>query len=137
MDPVILVGGMQPFQAIGVLADGSGQDLTSQVTWTSTTSATAGITSGGLANGARGRHDGHSGHAGFHQRLDEPHGAFPMADTTPPTATITEPGQRRDDLLTDRRRRHGRRCDFLKYVLELSTAGANDFTTLTTGKRRR
>jgi hypothetical protein len=47
----ITAGNQQPFTATGVFADGSTQDETATVTWTSSNSAVATIVSGGLASG--------------------------------------------------------------------------------------
>lgn len=47
----ILVGGTQQYKATGSYTNGSTQDLTTAVTWTSSTPAVATINSGGLATG--------------------------------------------------------------------------------------
>ncbi len=51
LNPVINIGATQQFVATGSYSDGSIQDLSSQVTWTSSTPALASITTGGLATG--------------------------------------------------------------------------------------
>src|SRR5208283_638022 len=48
-NPTILVGATQPFTATGAYSNGSTQNLTSQVTWTSSKAAVATINSNGLA----------------------------------------------------------------------------------------
>ena len=49
--PSIAAGGTQQFTATGTFSDGSKQDLTSSATWSSSATAIATITSGGLATG--------------------------------------------------------------------------------------
>ena len=48
-NPSIVVGSEQQFKAMGVFSDGSQEDITSSVTWTSSDPATARISSSGLA----------------------------------------------------------------------------------------
>ena len=49
--PAIAAGATQPFTATGTYNDGSTQNITSQVAWTSSAGAVAGINSAGVANG--------------------------------------------------------------------------------------
>ena len=49
--PSIAAGATQPFTATGTYNDGSTQNITSQVAWTSSAAAVAGINSGGVASG--------------------------------------------------------------------------------------
>jgi hypothetical protein len=51
VDPTIAKGTTVQFSAIGTYSDGSTQDLTTQVTWSSSSTATASITAGGFATG--------------------------------------------------------------------------------------
>lgn len=53
-NPSLKVGAQQQFTATGTFSNQTTQDLTSQVTWTSGTTATATITSGGNATGVAG-----------------------------------------------------------------------------------
>jgi trimeric autotransporter adhesin len=53
-NPSIKVGAMQQFTATGTYSDNSSKDLTTQVTWSSATSAVAMINSAGLATGLSG-----------------------------------------------------------------------------------
>ncbi|MBE0540496.1 MAG: Ig-like domain-containing protein [Verrucomicrobia bacterium] len=48
-NPSLVTGGTQPFAATGTYSDGSTQNLTSQVTWTSSSTAVATINAGGVA----------------------------------------------------------------------------------------
>ena len=50
-NPTIMTGGTQQFVATGTYSDNSTQNLSSQVTWTSSKTAVATITTGGLATG--------------------------------------------------------------------------------------
>lgn len=50
-DPTVAAGLTQPFVAIGTFSDGSTQDLTTQVTWSSSNPAVASIDATGLATG--------------------------------------------------------------------------------------
>jgi hypothetical protein len=52
-NPSIVVGTTQQFQATGTYTDGSTQNLTSQVTWASTTTAAATITGAGKSAGVK------------------------------------------------------------------------------------
>jgi phospholipase C len=54
VNPTIAQGGTQQFTATGTYTDGSTQDLTTAVTWTSSNPAVASINSGGLATGLAG-----------------------------------------------------------------------------------
>jgi hypothetical protein len=49
VNPSILIGGSQPFTATGTYSDSSTQNITSQVTWTSSSTGVAAVTAGGLA----------------------------------------------------------------------------------------
>jgi hypothetical protein len=49
--PTIASGATQPFTATGTYDDGSTQNITSQVAWTSSAATVAGINSGGVASG--------------------------------------------------------------------------------------
>jgi Domain of unknown function (DUF4082)/Bacterial Ig domain/Bacterial Ig-like domain (group 2)/Fibronectin type III domain len=51
-NPSLLVGASQQFTAIGTYSDGSTQNLTSQATWTSSSTAVAAVNAGGLATAA-------------------------------------------------------------------------------------
>jgi hypothetical protein len=51
VDPTIAKTTTQAFTATGFFTDGSSQDITTQVTWTSSSTSVATITSGGLATG--------------------------------------------------------------------------------------
>jgi type IV pilus assembly protein PilY1 len=51
VNPTIYLGNTQQFTATGIYSDGSTQNLTSQVTWSSATTSVATISSGGLATG--------------------------------------------------------------------------------------
>jgi hypothetical protein len=51
-DPSISLGGTQQFTATGTFSDGTTEDLTAQVTWTSSEVSVATITAGGLASTA-------------------------------------------------------------------------------------
>jgi hypothetical protein len=51
LNPTILVGGTAQFTATGTFTDGSTQDETASVTWSSDTPAVASISAGGLATG--------------------------------------------------------------------------------------
>lgn len=50
--PTIALGGMQPFAASGLFSDGSTQDITNVVTWSSSTPTVAVINAAGVASGA-------------------------------------------------------------------------------------
>ena len=50
-NPSIATGTTQPFTATGTFSDGSTQNLTTSVTWSSSSPSVATITAGGLANG--------------------------------------------------------------------------------------
>ena len=59
-NPSVSKGLTQQFTATGTFTDDSTQDLTSQVTWASATTAVATITSSGLASAVGGgNHDNH------------------------------------------------------------------------------
>ena len=71
-NPTELVGATQPFTAAGTYSDGSTQNITSQVAWTSSNPAVATISSGDLATAASGGIDDYLGGAG---RCDRRHHA--------------------------------------------------------------
>ncbi len=54
VDPTLVKGAILPFIATGIYSDGSEQNLTSTVTWSSGTGTVASITSGGVATGVSG-----------------------------------------------------------------------------------
>ena len=90
--PLILVGNTQAFTATGLFNDGSSQNLTAIVTWTSSAPPVASIAATGVATGSA---DGTttisassgsiSGHTTLTVRAKVP------GDSTAPTATITTP----------------------------------------------
>ncbi len=53
-NPSIVAGSSQPFTATGTYSDGTTQNLTSQVTWTSSNSSVATINASGIASGLAG-----------------------------------------------------------------------------------
>lgn len=53
-NPIIQVGGTQPFTATGTYSNGTTQNITSQVTWSSSNTAAAAVNASGVATGVAG-----------------------------------------------------------------------------------
>ena len=73
-NPSVAKGLTQQFTATGTFSDNSTQDLTSQVTWASATTAVATINAAGLATGGGDGHLDDQRHARRRHRLDGPDG---------------------------------------------------------------
>lgn len=132
--PLILVGNTQAFTATGIFNDGTGQNLTAIVTWTSSSPSVASIAPNGVATGVA---DGTttitatagtiSGNTTLTIR------ARVGGDAIDPTAAITTPIGGAEvtspiDVIgtaTD--------TNFLKYELAYAPAGETNFTILSTG----
>jgi len=134
LTPLILVGNTQAFTATGIFNDGSSQNLTAIVTWTSSSPSAASIAVNGIATGLA---DGTttitatSGTISGNTTLTVR--AKVSGDTTNPTATITTPTD--GAAVTSPIDVIGTASDanFLKYVLEYAPAGETTFTLLATG----
>ena len=86
-NPALLVGASQQFTAIGTYSDGSTQNLTSQATWTSSSTAVAAINTGGLATAAS------AGATTISAALTGVTGRSTLTVTlNPPTIALTSPG---------------------------------------------
>jgi RHS repeat-associated protein len=131
--PVILVGQSQSFKATGILTDGTSKNLTGSVSWISSDPAAASINSTGTATGTG------AGSATITATSGSISGSVQLTvngkvtDTTPPTAAITSPAN--NATLTSRVDIIGTANDanFLKYVVEIATAGQSNFTTIAGG----
>ncbi|MBI3795626.1 MAG: PASTA domain-containing protein, partial [Deltaproteobacteria bacterium] len=131
--PIILVGQNQPFTATGVFNDGTSQNLTAIVTWTSSSPSVAAISPMGVATGAadgtttiKASVSGIMGSSVLTVR------AKVAGDSTLPTAAITAPAN--DQEVTAPVNVIGTATDanFLKYELAYAVAGDTNFTLLAT-----
>ncbi len=131
--PTILVGQTQPFSAIGTNSDGTGQDMTGQVTWDSSNPSVATITADGvvtaLTEGSTTIRASQGAIAGTTLLTV----SATVSDTTLPTAVLTAPAA--DSTVTEPTEVKGTASDanFLKYVLDYAPAGETHFTVLATG----
>ena len=73
-NPSLPKGESEQFTATGTYSDNTTQDLTSQATWESLTTAVATITSGGSGDRGGNRHLHDQRRAGWHYRFDRAHG---------------------------------------------------------------
>jgi hypothetical protein len=80
-NPRIVAGGTQQFKATGTYSDGSTQDVTSQATWSSTTTTVATIGTGGLASAVS------AGSTTISAKLAGVTGSTTLTVQTPPTLT--------------------------------------------------
>lgn len=130
---LILVGQQQAFVATGVFNDGTSQNLTGIVGWSSSAGTVASITPLGVATGSA------DGATNIQASVNSITGSATLtvrarvADSTPPTAAITAPAN--DTEVTSPVDITGTATDasFLKYVLEYAPAGETTFTLLTEG----
>lgn len=133
-NPLILAGDTQAFMATGIFSDGTSQNLTAMVTWTSSSPSYASIAPNGVATGLA---DGVttvaattgsiSGNTVLTVR------AKVQGDFTEPTAAITSPIGDAEvnspiDVIGT-----ANDANFLKYVLEYAPSGETTFTPLANG----
>jgi RHS repeat-associated protein len=129
----ILVGEEQSYKATGVFNDGTSQNLTGIVGWSSTTPAAATISSVGLAQGLadgtttiQASANSISGSAALTVRA-------PVGDNTLPNAAIVQPANNSEVTSPVDVVGNATDANFLKYRLEYAAAGEDAFTLLTEG----
>ena len=134
--PIILVGEEQAFTATGVYNDGTSQNLTGIVGWSSSAPTVATISPVGLAKGLadgsttiQASANGITGSTTLTVRARVGDGTLPNAAITAPTnnAEVTSPVDVVGNA-TD--------ANFLKYRLEYAPAGETTFTVLNESTRR-
>jgi len=131
--PLILVGEQQTFTATGVFNDGTSQNVTGMVGWSSTDGSVTSISPVGVASGLS------DGSTNIEANVNGITGSATLtvrarvADVTPPIAEITTPTS--GDEITAPIDVIGAASDanFLKYVLEYAPAGVDRFTELASG----
>jgi RHS repeat-associated protein len=132
-NPIALVGGTVAFTATGVFSNGTSQNLSSQVTWSSNSGAASihpstGVASA-LAEGSATISATKDGIAGSTVLSVQP----TVSDGTEPNGTFMSPAN--NAVITGPTDIIGTANDanFSKYVLEVAPVGSSTFTTLATG----
>jgi RHS repeat-associated protein len=132
-NPIALVGDSVAFTATGVFTNGTSQNLSGQVIWSSDSGAASinpatGVASA-LAEGSATIRATKDGIVGSTLITVQP----TVSDGTPPNGTFTSPAS--NAIITGATDIIGTANDvnFSKYVLDLAPAGSSTFTTLATG----
>jgi beta-lactam-binding protein with PASTA domain len=133
-DPTIVAGLLQPFTAFGLRANGTSENITASVTWSSGTPTVASINASGVATGkAQGTSVISATLGSLNNGSTLTVKAAAPGDTTPPEAAITAPTT--DASITTLVDVIGTANDanFLKYTLDIAPVGETTFTTIATG----
>lgn len=132
--PTILAGNTQALTSIGNNTDGTGQDMTAQVTWTSSNPGVATVSSTGVVTAlAAGSATITASQGSINTTIQITVAAQVPTDTIAPTATLNAPLD--GSTVTSITAVTGTATDanLLNYVLDYAPEGQTNFTTLATG----
>jgi|CXWL01.1.fsa_nt_gi RHS repeat-associated protein len=129
--PIILAGNTQALTALGTNTDGTGQDMSTQVTWISSNTGVASVNNAGVVNGlAAGTATITANQGAISTSTVVTVAAQLPTDTMAPTATLTAPTDGTTVTTITSVTGTASDANLVNYVLDYAPSGQTNFTTL-------